>query len=256
LLASPDVILQARNINELVLHISPQRNYCNAMKYSGKARSAALRLMAWPLAALLALAAVCLAAPGLGPVARPLLLSVFLLWLLFTIFTLYFFRDPEARVPQEPGLLVSPGHGKVDMIDRLAEPQFMGGECQRISIFLSVFNVHVQNSPVSGKLAFYKYTTGQFLNALKAESAAHNENALLGIQADGGAKIGVRLLAGLIARRIVPFVSQGEDLDRGQRISLIQFGSRVDLYLPLSAEIKVKLGENVVGGETIMAKLK
>jgi phosphatidylserine decarboxylase len=227
------------------------------MKYSGKARKAALKILAWPVLLIIAASATAMFFPHWGGFAiRVLIASVLCLSALFAIFTLYFFRDPEARVPQEPALVVAPGHGKVDMIDRVTEPQFIGGECQRISIFLSVFNVHVQNAPVSGRLVFYKYTTGQFLNALNAESAIHNENALLGIEAGkDGAKIGVRLLAGLIARRIVPFVTQGEDLDRGQRISLIQFGSRVDLYLPLSAKIRVKLGDNVVGGETIMATL-
>ena len=132
------------------------------------------------------------------------------------------------------------------------EPEFIGGQCRRVSIFLSVFDVHVQNAPVAGKLTFYKYKTGKFLNALKTESATANENALLGIDA-GGMKIGVRLIAGLIARRIVPFAVQGETLKRGERISLIQFGSRTDLYLPMSAQIKIKLGDRAVGGETIMA---
>ena len=182
---------------------------------------------------------------------------LFMVWFAFALFTLYFFRDPNARVPAGGGLVVSPGHGKVDVIDNVNEPQFMGRECQRISMFLSVLNVHVQNAPVSGKLAFYKYTTGKFLSALKTESAEHNENALLGIAANegGGTKIGVRLIAGVLARRIVPFVNEGEELIRGQRISLIQFGSRTDLYLPLTATVKIKPGDRVKGGETVMATL-
>jgi phosphatidylserine decarboxylase len=143
----------------------------------------------------------------------------------------------------------------VDVIDTLSEPQFMGGECQRVSIFLSIFDVHVQNAPVSGKIAFFKYTIGDFINALKVESALHNENALVGFEAlePKGAKVGVRLIAGVIARRIVPFVQQGEDVARGDRISLIQFGSRADVYLPANARIRVKIGDHVVGGETILA---
>ena len=131
----------------------------------------------------------------------------------------------------------------------------MGGECQRISIFLSVVDVHVQNAPVSGKVAWFKYTTGQFLNALKAESAIYNENVLLGFEASEprGQKVGVRLIAGVIARRIVPFVQQGDEVARGDRVSLIQFGSRADVYLPPSAKIKVKLDDRVVGGETVLA---
>ena len=105
------------------------------------------------------------------------------------------------------------------MIGTTTEPEFMGGECQRVSIFLSVIDVHVQNAPVSGKVACFKYTTGQFLNALKAESAIYNENVLLGFEASEprGQKVGVRLIAGVIARRIVPFVQQGDEVARGDR---------------------------------------
>jgi phosphatidylserine decarboxylase len=182
---------------------------------------------------------------------------LFVVWVLFAIFTLYFFRDPNARVPTDKNVVVSPGHGKVDAIGTTSEPAFMGGECQRISIFLSVLNVHVQNAPVSGVVKHFKYTEGQFLNALKTESATHNENVLIGFEASEprGTKIGIRLIAGLIARRIVPWVEHGTTVQRGDRISLIQFGSRVDVYLPRTAQIKIKLGDRVVGGETILAIL-
>jgi phosphatidylserine decarboxylase len=226
------------------------------MKHVGKARQAALKLILWSLAGVIGLfilAVVGATLATLVTIGSPFLIG---LWIVFAGFTLYFFRDPNARVPSEPGLVVSPAHGKVDMIDEVTETRFMGGPCRRISIFLSVISVHVQNAPVSGKMAFYRYTTGKFLSALKTESAEHNENALLGIVAsEGGTKIGVRLIAGVLARRIVPFVIEGEELIRGQRISLIQFGSRTDLYLPLTATVKVKLGDKVVGGETIMATL-
>jgi phosphatidylserine decarboxylase len=120
-----------------------------------------------------------------------------------------------------------------------------------------VFDVHVQNAPVSGKVTFFKYTEGKFLNALKTESAQHNENILLGIETSDprGEKVGVRLITGLIARRLVPWVAEGDEIERGERISLIQFGSRVDVYLPLSAKIQVKLGDRATGGETVLATL-
>jgi len=226
------------------------------MKHVGKARQAALKLILWSLAAVIGLFILAVVGATLATVVT--ISSPFLIgfWIIFAGFTLYFFRDPSPRVPEGPGLIVSPAHGKVDMIDEVTEPQFMGGPCRRVSIFLSVISVHVQNAPVSGKLAFYKYTTGKFLSALKTESAEHNENALLGIvAAEGGTKIGVRLIAGVLARRIVPFGNEGEELIRGQRISLIQFGSRTDLYLPLTATVKIKLGDRVKGGETIMATL-
>jgi phosphatidylserine decarboxylase len=151
--------------------------------------------------------------------------------------------------------VVSPAHGKVDVVGTTSEPSFMGGSCHRISIFLSVVDVHVQNAPVTGKIAFYKYSAGQFLSALKAESAIHNENLLLGFEASEprGKKVGVRVLAGVLARRIVPWAQQGEEVGRGERISLVQFGSRADVYLPPEAKIKVQLGDRVVGGETVLA---
>jgi phosphatidylserine decarboxylase len=160
-------------------------------------------------------------------------------------------------VPTGKNLVLAPGHGKVDTIDTTTEKDFMGGECQRISIFLSVFDVHVQNSPVLGRIAYFKHSPGQYLNAMRADCADFNENVLIGIESAEpmGAKVGVRLIAGLIARRIVPWVAQNEIVQRGERISLIQFGSRVNVYLPMNAKISVKLGDRVVGGNSVLAEL-
>ena len=229
------------------------------MKHSGKARKAGFRLIllslivlivVWALGAFGIAAATIVAAVGVA--ITPV---VIVLWIVFALFTLYFFRDPNPRVPAGANLVLAPAHGKVDVVGTATEPNFMGGECQRISIFLSVVDVHVQNAPVSGKIAWFKYTTGQFLSALKAESAIYNENVLLGFEVSEprGQKVGVRLIAGVIARRIVPFVEQGDEVVRGERISLIQFGSRADVYLPASAKIQVKVGDRVVGGETVLA---
>jgi|GEM_PF-101945 len=178
--------------------------------------------------------------------------------LVFALFTLWFFRDPNPKVPTEPGLIVAPGHGKVDVIDESVESTVMGGRCRRISIFLSVFDVHVQQAPVAGAVTLVQHTPGKFLNALQTESAAHNENVLIGLRASepGNPMIGVRLIAGLIARRILPWLTPAETVKRGERISLIQFGSRVDLYLPMNAEITVQLGQHVRGGETVLARIK
>jgi phosphatidylserine decarboxylase len=226
------------------------------VKHSGKAVLSGLKLIGLATAAVIAL----LAAAFLGKVIGEFVLD-YLVWVLISLcalfagFTLYFFRDPDPLVPSGPNLVVSPGHGKVDVIDTTTEPDFIGGECRRVSIFLSVFDVHVQNAPVTGRVALFKHTPGQYLNAMKTDSAKFNENVLIGIEAGEppGGKIGVRLIAGLIARRIVPWVAQNDDLQRGDRISLIQFGSRVDLYLPLRAKIRVKLGDKVKGGETVIA---
>jgi phosphatidylserine decarboxylase len=225
------------------------------MKHSGRATKAAFKLILIALIAVGLIFAVGLFAVLAGTFVMASVGVLIGLWVLFSIFTLYFFRDPNARVPTGANLVLAPGHGKVDVIDTTTEPLFMGGECQRISIFLSVIDIHVQNAPVSGKIAFFKYSVGQFLSALKTECVTCNENVLLGFEASEprGEKIGVRLLAGLIARRIVPFVQLGDEVARGDRISLIQFGSRAEVYLPRNAKIKVALNDHVVGGETVLA---
>jgi phosphatidylserine decarboxylase len=227
------------------------------MKHSGKAGKAAWKLILIALVVLLVLpgigVAIAIASAAVLAFAVPILGA---LWVLFAIFTLYFFRDPTPDIPPGAKLVVSPAHGKVDVIDTTTETLFMGGECLRISIFLSVIDVHVQNAPVGGTVAFFKYTEGEFMNAMRTECAANNENVLLGFDASDppGRKIGVRLIAGVIARRIVPFIQAGEAVARGERISLIQFGSRADLYLPMDANIQVKLNDRVVGGETVLAE--
>ena len=227
------------------------------MKHSGKAMQAAGRMLTMSGILLVIVLVAGLAAKLLGSLIFAIAGGLVTLWILFIIFTLYFFRDPEARVPAGANLVVSPGHGKVDVIDEVDESVFMGGRCKRISMFLSVFNVHVQNTPVAGTVKYVKHTQGKFLNAMATESAAENENVLIGFDSAErpGQKIGVRLIAGLIARRIIPWVTEGETAARGERMSLIQFGSRVDVYLPLSATFKVKLGDKVVGGESVLATL-
>jgi phosphatidylserine decarboxylase len=227
------------------------------MKHAGKARKAAFKLIILSLIAGAILWAFVATVSVIGLLGSAFGLPILIgIWVLFSIFTLYFFRDPNPTVPAGSNLVICPAHGKVDVIDRTVEPLFMGGECQRISIFLSVLDVHVQNAPVSGKVVFYKYTTGEFMNAIRAECADCNENALIGFASTdpAGKKIGLRLIAGVIARRIVPFIKEGDEVVKGQRISLVQFGSRGDLYLPLDAKINVKLGDHVVGGETVIAR--
>ncbi|MDR3459459.1 MAG: phosphatidylserine decarboxylase [Verrucomicrobiae bacterium] len=227
------------------------------MKHSGKAAQSALTLIGLSGMAVLLL----LGSAALGKIVASFVLGLAgvlgALWVLFILFTFYFFRDPDPAVPTGKNLVLAPGHGKVDTIDTTTEPEFMGGECRRISIFLSVFDVHVQNSPVMGRIAFFRHKPGQYLNAMRTDCSQFNENVLIGIEAGEpmGRKVGVRLIAGLIARRIVPWVAQNEVVQRGERISLIQFGSRVDVYLPLDSKVTVKLGDRVVGGESILAEL-
>jgi len=234
-----------------------EKFYFDGVKHSGKAAAAALKLIGLSGAGVLLLLVVAWLAAHIGSFIVGMAGGLGLLWILFVLFTFYFFRDPEPAVPVGKNLVLAPGHGKVDTIDTTTEPEFLGGECRRISIFLSVFNVHVQNAPLMGRVAFFKHSPGQYLNAMRADCAKYNENVLIGFEAGEpmGVKIGVRLIAGLIARRIVPWISQNDIVQRGERISLIQFGSRVDVYLPLNAQVKVRLGDHVVGGESILAEL-
>src|ERR1700722_3010835 len=225
------------------------------MKHSGKATLAGLKLIALGLLAVFVLLLVAWLATHIGAFILEFYGGIFLLWILFALFTLYFFRDPDPMTPTGANLVVSPGHGTVDVIDTVAESEFMGGECKRISIFLSVFNVHVQNAPVTGRVAYFKHTPGQYLSATKSDCAQFNENVYIGVECvdPRGEKIGMRLIAGLIARRIIPWVAQNDAMQRGERVSLIQFGSRVEVYLPMNAKIKVPIDQRVVGGETVLA---
>jgi phosphatidylserine decarboxylase len=204
---------------------------------------------------LLALFSAGVLATLLGSLVAAISTALVAVWIVFVLFTLYFFRDPSPLAPTIPNAIVSPGHGKVDVIDETTEAEFMGGPCKRISIFLSVFDVHVQYAPVTGKLVYHKHQEGQFLSATRADSAKHNENVLLGFVPSDypDQKVGVRLIAGLIARRILVWAATGESLNRSERVSLIQFGSRCDVYFPLTTKIHVKLGDKVRGGESIVA---
>ena len=174
----------------------------------------------------------------------PLGLAAFFLW---------FFRDPERAIPQGPGLVVSPADGKVTSIETIATPD---GPRTRISIFLSVFNVHVNRAPVAGVVREVRYRKGAFVNAMDAASADRNEQNICVMQADdghGGYEVVFKQIAGLLARRIVFRHKHGDRLARGQRVGLIKFGSRTDLVLPASTEVRVKLGAIVKGGSTVLA---
>lgn len=224
------------------------------MKHKGKALNAASVILGKGLMLVVLLSGF---TAFFWPKSPGLAALICALGFVFFAFVLWFFRDPDPVVPPDPSLIVAPAHGTVDVIDETTEKEVMGGPCRRISIFLSVFNVHVQQSPVEGSVFYQKHTPGLFLNALKTESAAHNENVLIGFNATKtpGVRIGVRLITGLIARRIIPWTRVGETVAKGERISLIQFGSRVNIYLPLKSEVTVKLGDKVFGGQTVMGRL-
>jgi phosphatidylserine decarboxylase len=172
----------------------------------------------------------------------PVLLAAFFLW---------FFRDPQRVIPAGAGLIVSPGDGKVTETVAISTPE---GPRQRISIFLSVFNVHVNRSPIGGVLSRVNYQKGQYLNAMNPASADRNEQNIVTVSGDGF-EVTFKQIAGLLARRIVFNHTQGERVQRGQRVGLIKFGSRVDVILPAEAEIQVKVGQMVQGGASILASM-
>lgn len=226
------------------------------MKHAGKASQAGRKVIAWAFVGLLALTVFGLLAVLVGTFLAASSGVLFGLWVLLALFSLWFFRDPNPRVPAGPEMIVSPAHGKVDIIDEIEELEFVGGPCRRISIFLSVFDVHVQKAPAAGRIAFLRHKPGQFLNAMNRDSALRNENVLLGLESieKPGERLGIRLIAGVIARRIVPWVAVGDEVARGERLSLIQFGSRVELYFPLAYRVRVGMGERVCGGETVIVE--
>jgi phosphatidylserine decarboxylase len=182
-----------------------------------------------------------------------------LIWLagvsgLLLLFVLNFFRDPERIIAEGEGVIVSPGDGKiVEIIEE--KDDLLDETYRRVSIFLNVFNVHVQRIPVGGRIEQVKYNKGKFLNAASHKASLENEQNAMVIHT-GKEKVLVKQIAGLIARRIVCWAKEGDNYSLGQRYGLIRFGSRVDLFLPLSAEVKVSLGDHVSGGSSIIGYLK
>jgi len=175
-----------------------------------------------------------------------------LLPLLLALFFLWFFRDPERAIPDNAGALVSPGDGKVKDVSFVT----VGGEKQaRVSIFLSVFDVHVNRSPIAGVVREVQYQRGKFLNAMNQASAELNEQNIVRVEGDGQVVV-FKQIAGLLARRIVFHPKVGDRLERGQRVGLIKFGSRVDVLFDASAALRVKVGDRVRGGASVLAYLQ
>lgn len=172
----------------------------------------------------------------------PILLAAFFLW---------FFRDPKREIPSGAGLVVSPADGLVTETTRIDTPH---GPRQRISIFLNVFDVHVNRSPISGVLTSVHYQKGLYLNAMDPTSAERNEQNVVSVRGEG-VEVVFKQIAGLIARRIVFNYKEGDKVERGQRVGLIKFGSRTDVILPCEAEIRVKTGERVKGGASVLAAI-
>lgn len=173
-----------------------------------------------------------------------------------TLFCIWFFRDPRRVVPLEDGVLVSPADGRVVDISQTEESRFLKKPAIKVSIFLNVFNVHVNRAPVTGKVVGVFYNAGRFFAANVPKASLENEQNALLLETPSGKRIVCIQIAGLIARRIVCWIREGAELTRGERFGLIRFGSRVDLFLPVETELQVSLGAKVRGGETILGILR
>lgn len=176
--------------------------------------------------------------------------------LIITIFVLCFFRDPERLGPDRTDALVSPADGKIILVENVTDSRFTGAEVQKISIFMNVFNVHVNRIPFGGKVEKILYKPGKFYSADSQQGGLQNEYCASVITTPEGKKIAFVQIAGLIARRIICWLEVGDVVCRGKRFGLIRFGSRVDLYLPLETELAIKPGQHVRAGETILGYLK
>jgi phosphatidylserine decarboxylase len=170
------------------------------------------------------------------------------------VFVVQFFRDPARTIPQDPGAVVCPADGRVIVVDQVEDP-YLKRPARRVSIFMNVFNVHSNRSPVAGSIQQRWYSPGKFFNAALDKAASENERNALWIKTDHGQDVVFVQVAGLIARRILCYVDQGSRLERGQRYGFIRFGSRVDVYLPVDSKVSVSLGDKVTAGRDILGFL-
>jgi phosphatidylserine decarboxylase len=194
---------------------------------------------------------------GLGAAVAAALLGLVNLWLaippvILGAFFLWFFRDPERTIPDGPGVVVSPADGKVTAVSQITQD---GQQKSRVSIFLNIFDVHVNRSPIGGTITALSYQKGKFGNAMSADSSDANEQNIVTVKGDGQTVV-FKQIAGLLARRIVFNPRTGDSLERGQRVGLIKFGSRVDVVLDDTVDIRVKVGDRVCGGSSILGVLR
>jgi phosphatidylserine decarboxylase len=225
-------------------------------KYEG-ARNGMLKIVlvpihraGWPFIAMFAIATV-----GMWMYTPPLSF----LGLVLTTWCIYFFRNPDRMTPVRDGLVISPADGVVQMIAEAVPPAELGMGSEprtRVAVFMNVFNVHVNRAPVSGTITAVKYHPGKFFNASLDKASEFNERMSLKIDMEDGTEVAFVQIAGLVARRILCFVKEGDAIKTGERFGLIRFGSRVDIYLPKGASPLVSVGQNTVGGETVIADMQ
>ena len=214
----------------------------------------------WPARAVLPIAQ-----PGLKYIFITILLTGMLFYsgrvlsawigLGITVFVCWFFRDPDRDIPGDEKSLVAPADGKVIIIEKLESCDYLPDPCIKVSIFMNVFNVHVNRVPFDGVVETVQYHPGKFMNASFDKASIHNERNAVMIKTDNGANFAVVQIAGLIARRIVNCVKNGEKVKKGDRYGMIQFGSRLDLYLPFDFDVAVSVGDKTSAGSTIIGKM-
>ena len=171
------------------------------------------------------------------------------------LFTTFFFRDPERAIPGDPRLVLSPADGKVVQVVPAPDGHPLGKGATQVSIFLSIFDVHINRSPIAGTIRRISYVPGKFLNADLDKASEDNERQHFLVEREDGVAIGFTQIAGLVARRIMAFVKEGDRVEAGERIGLIRFGSRVDVYLPAGTGSQVLLGQRTIAGETILGEI-
>lgn len=169
---------------------------------------------------------------------------------------LQFFRNPKVDLPDNENAIYAPADGKVVVIEKVTESEYLNEKRIQISIFMSPINVHVNRSPVAGIVKYFKYHSGKYLVAWHPKSSTENERTTMVVQMNNGPQILVRQIAGAVARRIKWYIKEGSYLASGQEFGFIKFGSRLDVYLPLDAELKIKVGDKTTGGKTVLAELK
>ncbi|MFH1688129.1 MAG: phosphatidylserine decarboxylase family protein [bacterium] len=174
---------------------------------------------------------------------------------LLSVFTTFFFRDPPRDISSQPDVLVAPADGRILAIDSLAHHDYIGGETIKISIFLSVFDVHINRIPTAGVIDFAEFHPGAFFSAFKDEASRDNQHSEIGMVATGGHRIVVKQITGSIARRIIYHLKPGQKVATGERFGLIRFGSRTELFVPVGSDIEIKVGDKVKGGLTIIGRL-
>lgn len=189
-------------------------------------------------------------------VDQPLVLNVSLaVSVLFYLLILQFFRLPKNVTPEDPTAVYAPADGKVVVIEKTTEEEYLKEERIQVSIFMSPINVHVNRAPVKGKVSFFKYHPGKYLVAWHPKSSTENERTTVVMETEAGVKILFRQIAGALARRIKWYVKQGDQLAQGDEFGFIKFGSRVDVFLPLNAKIEVNVNDKTTGGQTVIARL-